>query len=104
MSGAIIVFFFGFPAAFLSLLVSVIGVLKEKYWLVLIGAVLFIPFAYYLSGSPGTYGLPILLLLFQVLSAAAVREKSRHWAWILLLPSLLAVLWVVAAALFYQLR
>lgn len=104
MSGAIIVFFFGFPAAFLSLLVSVIGVLKEKYWLVLIGGVLFIPFAYYLSGSPGTYRLPILLPLFQILSAAAVREKSRKWAWILLLPSFLAVLWVVAVALFYQIR
>ena len=104
MSGAIIVFFFGFPAAFLSLLVSVIGVLKEKYWLVIIGAVLFIPFAYYLSGAPGTYGLPLLLPLFQVLSAAAVREKSRRWAWILLLPAFLAVLWVVAVALFYQIR
>lgn len=101
---ALVALLFGFPAAFLSLLVSVIGVLKEKYWLVLLGAALFIPFAYYLSGAPGTYGLPILLPLFQVLSAAAVREKSRRWTWILLLPSFLAVLWVVAAALFYQLR
>lgn len=98
----LVVFFFGFPAAFLSLILSVIGVLKQKYWLVIIGALLFIPFAYYLSGSPGSYSIPILLPVFQILSAAAVREKNKVWAWILLLPSFLAVLWVAGAALFYQ--
>jgi len=102
MSEVIIVFFFGFPAAFLSLILSVIGVLKEKYWLVIIGALLFIPFSYYLSGSPGMYRLPLVLPFFQVLSAAAVREKNRVWAWVLLLPSFLAVLWLVGVALFYQ--
>ena len=93
---------FGFPAVFLSLLVSSIGILKEKVWLVILGAVLFAPFSYYLSGAPGLAGLPILLPGFQVGSAIAVREKNKLWAWLLLVPALFAALWVVGVALLYS--
>ena len=99
-----IVILFGFPAAFASLLVSAIGIHKEKYWLVLIGAVLFIPFSYYLSGSPSLHGFPIILQLFQLVSAAAVREKNRLFAWLLLLPAFLSTLLVVGAVLFYRIK
>lgn len=92
---------FGFPAAILSLLLSVIGVVMEKFWLVIIAAVLFIPFSYYLSGSPDLAGLPILLPGFQVGSAVAVRNKSKLWAWLLLMPVLFAVLWVGSVVLIY---
>jgi hypothetical protein len=44
-------------------------------------------------------GLPILLPGFQVGSAVAVREKNRFWAWLLLLPAFIAVLWVAGLAL-----
>jgi hypothetical protein len=93
---------FGFPAVFLSLLVSAIGILKENVWLVILGAVLFAPFSYYLSGAPGLAGLPILLPGFQVGSAIAVREKNKLWAWLLLVPALFAALWVVGVALLYS--
>jgi len=93
---------FGFPAVILSLLVSVIGVLTKKYWLVIIGALLFAPFSYYLSGSPGLAGLPILLPGFQVGSAVAVREKNKLWAWLLLVPAFFAALWVAGTGLFYN--
>lgn len=93
---------FGFPAVILSLLVSVIGVLVQKYRLVIVGAILFAPFSYYLSGSPGLAGLPILLPAFQVGSAVAVRESNRLWAWLLLTPALFAALWVLGIALSYN--
>jgi hypothetical protein len=96
-----IVMLFGFPAAILSLLLCVIGVLTQKFWLVVIGAILFAPFSYYLSGSPGLAGLPILLPGFQVGSAVAVREKNRLWAWLLLVPAFLTVLWVAGVVLIY---
>ena len=92
---------FGFPAMVLSLILSAIGVLKEKVWLVLAGAILFIPFSYYLSGAPGSAGLPILLPGFQMGSAVAVREKNKLWAWLLLVPALFAALWVAGVALLY---
>ena len=97
----LIVMLFGFPAAILSILLSVIGVLTQKFWLVIIGAMLFAPFSYYLSGSPGLAGLPILLPGFQVGSAVAVREKNRLWAWLLLVPAFLTVLWVAGVVLIY---
>jgi hypothetical protein len=101
LTDILVVMIFGFPAAILSLLLSVIGVLTEKFWLVIIGAILFAPFSYYLSGTPGLAGLPILLPGFQVGSAVAVREKSKLWAWLLLVPALLTVLWVGSVVLIY---
>jgi hypothetical protein len=101
MSQAFVVLIFGFPAVFISLLVSVIGVVKGKYWLVIIGAVVLIPFSYYLNGAPGANGFAILLPLFQIVSAAAVREGNKVWAWLMLVPAFLASLWVVGVALFY---
>ena len=90
---------FGFPAVFVSLAVSVAGVLKDKFWLVIIGAVLFVPFSYYINGYPSLRGFAILLPLFQMGSAAAVREKNKLWAWLLLAPALFVSLWILAAAL-----
>jgi hypothetical protein len=101
LTDILVVMIFGFPAAILSLLLSVIGVLTEKFWLVVIGAILFAPFSYYLSGTPGLAGLPILLPGFQVGSAVAVCEKSKLWAWLLLVPALFTVHWVGSVVLIY---
>jgi hypothetical protein len=86
----------------LSLLVSAIGVSKSKYGFVILGAVLFFPMAYYLNGSPSLHGFAILLPLFQIGSAAAVRENNKFWAWLLLAPPLLSVLWFLVVIVLYQ--
>ena len=99
MNGLLVVMIFGFPAVFVSLAVSVAGVLKDKFWLVIIGAVLFVPFSYYINGYPSLRGFAILLPLFQMGSAAAARERNMLWAWLLLAPALFVTLWVLAAAL-----
>lgn len=93
-----------FPAAFVSLIVSAIGVHKDKYGLVILGAFLFFPFSYYMFGASHANPFAFLPLLFQVISAAAIREKNKLWAWILLAPSFLAMLWIVGAVLLYQVR
>jgi hypothetical protein len=102
MIDLLVVMVFGLPAVLLSLVLSAIGVWRDKFWLVILGAVLIIPFAYYLNGSPGLRGFAILLPLFQMVSGAAVREKSKVWAWILLIPAFLAGFWVLSVALYYQ--
>jgi hypothetical protein len=102
MIDLLVVMVFGLPAVLLSLVLSAIGVWRDKFWLVILGAVLIIPFAYYLNGSPGLRGFAILLPLFQMVSGAAVREKSKVWAWILLIPAFLAGFWVLGVALYYQ--
>jgi hypothetical protein len=100
MSEGLVLILFGFPAVGLSLLVSVLGILMEKPWLVIVGAILFAPFSYYLNGAPGSLGLPIFLPLFQVGSAAAIREKKKRWAWLLLLPAFVVSLYVAGVVLF----
>lgn len=82
----------------LSLLFSAIGVVRMKVWLVILGAVLLLPFAYYMNGYPNLRGFAILLPFFQMGSAAAVRENNKIWAWILLAPPFLAVLWIIGVA------
>ena len=99
----LIAFLFGFPGAFLSLLLSSVGIIKNKYWLILIGALLFSPFTYYLYGSPGILSSFVILLpLMQLGSALAVFRNKRTLAWLLLAPSILMVLWVVSVVLIYS--
>jgi len=86
----------------LSLASSVIGVLKNRFWLVLLGAILFFPISYYFNGSPTLHGYAILLPLFQIGSAAAVREENKLWAWLLLLPAFLTVIWFIVVIFIYQ--
>ena len=93
-----ILFWLSIPA---SLALSVIGALKNKYVLVLIGAVLFFPLSYYLNGSPAIHGYGLFLPVFQVISAAALREGSKLWAWLFLFPTFFIVVWFIAVILFY---
>ena len=100
MAETLVALMFGFAGVVLSLFVSAIGILTEKSWLLIAGAVLFAPFSYYLNGAPGSLGLPIFLPLFHVAAAAAVREKKKRWAWLLLVPALVVSLYFAGVVLF----
>jgi hypothetical protein len=89
---------FGFPGALLSLVVSVIGILKGKYGLLVLGMLFFLPFCLYLDGTPKFDG-TILLSLFHLAAAFAVRRKSKWLAWIFLLPSVVLILFVLNLSL-----
>ena len=95
----VILFWLSIPV---SLVLSIIGVLKNKYWFVLIGAVLFFPISYYFNGSPTFHGYGLFLPVFQVISAAAVKEGNKLWAWLFLLPAFLIIIWFISVALIYQ--
>jgi hypothetical protein len=94
-----VIFWLSIPV---SLLLSVMGVLKNKYWLVLIGAALFFPLSYYFNGSPTFHGVGLFLPIFQIICAAAVKEGNKLWAWLFLLPALLIVFWFIFVVLFNQ--
>jgi hypothetical protein len=89
---------FGFPGALLSLVVSVIGILKGKYGLVLLGMLLFLPFCLYLDGTPNFHG-TTLLSLFHLAAAYAVRRNANWLAWIFLLPSVVLIGFVLNLSL-----
>ena len=99
MTDILVQIIFGWPFIILSLLTSVIGLITKRYWLLLTGAVLSIPFSYYLSGTPGLRNIVFVLPLFQVGAAFAVRTHKMFMAWLLLLPVILVIGWVAYAVL-----
>jgi hypothetical protein len=86
-----------------SLLVSIIGIVNDKYWLLLIGAVLIFPFSYSLS-SAMDFGGFILLPLFYLGSAVAVYQNKKSVAWLMLLPVFLLALFVLTLVLIFTLE
>src|SRR5215207_3200440 len=94
----LIIALFGFPGAILSLIVSIIGILKNKAWFLLLGMFLFLPFCYYLDGTPRFDG-TILLSLFHLAAAYAVRRNAKWLAWIFLIPSVVLIFFVLNLSL-----
>jgi hypothetical protein len=78
-----------------SLILSVIGLTKNKTWLVVIGAILFFPFVYYFAGSPATR-IIIVLPFLHFGSAYALYKNNKMMAWSLFSPVILFVLFVIS--------
>lgn len=82
----ILIVLMGWPGISLSLVLSAIGTARRKVSLCLAGALLVLPFSFYLAGSPTFRFVGLLLPVFQFGSALAVREGRDKLAWLLLLP------------------
>lgn len=85
----------------LALGFSIFGLIKNKAWLVLIGAVLFLPFVYYFGGSPTTR-IIIVLPFLHFGSAYALYKNNKMMAWSLFSPVVFFVLFVLGIVLFNQ--
>lgn len=87
---ALVPIIFGWPAIIASVLLSVGGVaLKKPAWLVTAG-VIGIPFAAYLTAGSHLPGL--LLPLFQLGSAYAVKREKARLAWLFVAPMIVVVI------------
>lgn len=84
-----------------ALVVSIIGLIKRKIWLVVLGAFLFLPFVYYFGGSPTTR-IIIVLPLLHFGSAYALYKNNKIMAWSLLSPVVFFVLFVAGIVLTYH--
>ena len=85
---------FGWPFIILSLLLAVTGVLTKRPALVAVGAIFFIPPAWYLSGYPAIRGFGMLLPVFMLGAAYYVRKGRPGFAWLLLSPPIIASAWL----------
>jgi hypothetical protein len=85
----------------LSLVLSLIGLIRNKFWLLAIGAVLFLPFVYYFGGSPATR-IIIVLPLLHFGSAYALYKNNKMMAWSLFSPVIMFVLFVICIVLVTQ--
>lgn len=82
----------------LSIVLSMIGIVKSKSWLLVGGAILFLPFVYYFGGSPTTR-IVIVLPLLQLASAYAVSRDNKFLAWSLFSPVIFFILFVLGIVL-----
>ncbi len=89
MSDILVQMIFGWPAIITSLALSAAGILWRKPGLLIIGAVVSVPFAWYLSGYPVIRSAAILIPLTVSGSAYAVHRKKDGIAWLLLAPFML---------------
>jgi hypothetical protein len=85
----------------LSLILSIIGLIKNKFWLLVIGAILFLPFVYYFGGYPNTRIILVLPLL-QLGSAYALYKSNKMMAWSLFSPVIMFILFVLGIVLSQQ--
>ena len=88
MSALLVQIIFGWPAILVSLALCIAGLLWMKAFMVVIGAVMFIPASWFLSGYPPVRWLAPLLPLFLLGAAYAVHRKKKLLAWLLTLPSM----------------
>lgn len=86
---------FGWPFIVLSIMASVIGILNERAWIVFLGALMIIPFAYNLNSLPPFGGYALFLPVLLIGSAFAVFEEKPVWAWVLFTPTISIILWLI---------
>ncbi|MBK8615620.1 MAG: hypothetical protein IPN96_00615 [Anaerolineales bacterium] len=91
-------FIFNWPLYVIALLFGVIGVMNRQWGLVLLSAVLILPFTYVLNGISPFAGFSLLLPIFHIGSAVATKDDNETWAWVLLAPTFVIRMWLLMVA------
>ena len=98
MLSILVTIFFGWPAVLASVIISGIGLFKNKYILVVMGAILAFPFSWFVSGFPVVHS-PVFLAPLLLFSAAfALSRKHEMIAWFLAILFYLFVFLLYIAA------
>lgn len=85
---------FGWPFILLAIVAMVAGIVWNKAAWVLVGALLSIPFSFYLAATPRFRLVGILLPLFNLAAAYALRRDRRWLAGLLILPFIAVAIWI----------
>ena len=91
---------FGAPLAIIGLLICVVGLMRARTLFLVTGSLALAPSALYL-GAHSALRLLLLLPLLPLLAAVALHRDQRLVASLLLIPNLVAVLWIVVMTLLH---
>ncbi len=97
MSDFLVQTIFGWPALGISILLSVVGVILQKPWLLIASGIVCVPFTYYISG--GFRSPAILLPVFEFGAAFAVTRQWKWITWLLISPLIIAAMFLAYAVL-----
>ena len=92
---------FGWPLFIISVMVSITGILNKGYGLVLLGTLLIIPYTISLNATRTFFGFALLIPLFQLGCAWAVKDDNDFWAWVLISPTIISRLWLLVVTWTY---
>jgi hypothetical protein len=99
MVSTLLIAMIGWPGIITSLGLSLTGIArKQPAWLVA-GAIVAIPFSWYLNNLPLFEGVGQFLPLLQLGAAVAVHYRQRWWALVLLLPFISVAIWLAFVVL-----
>jgi hypothetical protein len=82
----------GWPAITVTVILAVIGLLRNNYRFVVAAAILAVPFSWFLSGFPIIRSSAFLLPLILLVSAFALYRKYEMIAWVIAAPFFLSIL------------
>jgi hypothetical protein len=88
---------FGWPAILVTVILAIIGLIRNNYRYLVAAAILAFPFAWFLSGFPLIRSPVFLLPLFLFGSAYLMYREREMLAWILAIPFFLAILLLLFA-------
>lgn len=82
----------GWPAITVTVVLALVGLLRNDYRFLVAAAILAFPFSWYLSGFPAIRSPAFLLSVFILGSGYMMYRKREMLAWLLALPFFLTVL------------
>ena len=93
--------FLGWPAVLVTIILAVIGLLKENYRLIVAAAILALPFSWALSGFPLIQS-PVFMLPLLLFGSGYFMYRGREMiAWVLLVPYIMTI-WLLLNAVSAQ--
>ncbi|MFN8410815.1 MAG: hypothetical protein U0Z26_00350 [Anaerolineales bacterium] len=87
----LVVVFFGWPAILITVILTVIGLLRSDYRFLVAAAILAFPFSWFLSGFPMVRSLIFLLPLLPFGSAYLMYRGREMLAWLVAVPYFLFI-------------
>ena len=92
MLNFLLILLVGWPAIVTTLILAIIGLLRNNYRFLLGAAILAFPFSWYLSGFPRISSPVFLLPLFLFGSSFLMFRGREMLAWLIAVPYFLAIL------------
>jgi hypothetical protein len=92
MLNFLLILLVGWPAIMTTLILAVIGLLRNNYLFLLGAAILAFPFSWYLSGFPRISSPVFLLPLFLFGSSYLMFREREMLAWLIAVPYFLSIL------------
>ena len=92
MLNFLLILLVGWPAILTTLILAVIGLIRNNYLFLLAAAILAFPFSWYLSGFPSIRSLWFLLPLLLFGSSYLMFRGREMLAWLLAVPYFLSIL------------